>query len=255
MIEETLRQHIARSKESLNAIAKAAGIDYGTLYRFVHEKRNIQVDSVQKLCRYFGLELKYSDGKVIEVLRKAVDLLVKAARRDFRHRNGRLNRQAIAEFVLSHPRLPASNLDDNERQVAAYYDWLAVDYRARLLDKALDSLSFAAMLATASIKRVSELDRDLQELKEAYQPLDDDGKDLLQRLVLLAEEFQKQEYRLQGSHSFVIKIDVGHSYCDEVGNEAEGNRVTLRPVLVRKALDAWRAGKEFTPESMFDEFT
>jgi hypothetical protein len=255
MIEETLRQHIARSKESLNAIAKAAEIDYGTLYRFVHEKRNIQVDSVQKLCRHFGLELKYADAKVIEVVHKVVRSLFDSRRRDFRHRNGRVNRQALCEFVLSQAQLPTADLDDNQRQVAAYYDALATDHKTRLLDKALFSLSFAAALDEGSIKRVSELDRDLQELKEAYQRLDDDQKDLLQRHVQAAEEFQREEFRFQGSHSFKVTVEVGHSHCDEDGNEIDGNTVSLRPTLMRKALDAWRAGKDFTPTSMFDEIT
>ena len=255
MIEETLRQHIARAKESLNAIAKAAGIDYGSLYRFVHENRNIQVDSVQKLCHYFGLELKYADSKIVEVLGKAVELLVKKSRIDFKHRNGKLKREALREFVISHERLPAHGLSENERDIAAFYDGLAGNHKARLLDKALDSLSIRAALNAIDIKALSDLDRKLQEFREAYQQLDDEQKKLLRRRLVGAEEFQREEYKLLGWHSFTIAITVGHSYHDEDGRRCQANGVTLTPILMRKAIDAWRAGKEFTPKGFLEQFT
>jgi len=255
MIEDTLRKHIGRSKESLNAIAKATSIDYGTLYRFVHEKRNIQVHIVQKLCSYFGLELKYTDSRIVAAVRRVAQSLVARSRKDFKHRNGRINEDALHQFLISQERLPAFGADENEREVAGYYDTLAADHKARLLRDALAGLAAGNAFNQMSVKCISEIDRDLQEFKNAYQQLEDDEKDLLERWVSKAEELQREEYKLQRSHCFIIKVSVGHSYCDENGEEVDGNRVTLTPILMRKAINAWKGGKEFAPKNIFDLFT
>jgi len=62
-IEETLRQTIEKSGASLYAVAKGSGVDYGTLHRFVNKGRNLQLNVVQRLCDYFGLELVNKRGK------------------------------------------------------------------------------------------------------------------------------------------------------------------------------------------------
>jgi DNA-binding phage protein len=251
MIEQTLREHIARSKESLNAIAKLTGIDYGTLYRFVNEKRKIQVHIVQRLCNHFGLELTYADSKIVAVLRRVAESLVVKSRREFKYGNGRLNQGTLHKYIISQGRLPTVALDENEREVAAYYDALALDRKGPLLEDALRGLAFSNTMTQISTKLLSEIDRDLQEFKEAYQQLDDDQKQLLRRGLSKAGEFQVEEYKLQGSHSFSIKVAVGHSHSDETRPQDE-NRVHLRPLLMQKAMSAWDDGKEFTPKDILE---
>jgi len=57
-ISEQLRQAIEKSPETYYRIAKDAGIDWGTLQRFVDGSRpNIRIETVDKLCAYLGLEL------------------------------------------------------------------------------------------------------------------------------------------------------------------------------------------------------
>ena len=58
-ISETLRKAIRKSDATLYRIAKDAETDWGTLQRFVDGTRpNIRIDTVEKLCAYFGLELR-----------------------------------------------------------------------------------------------------------------------------------------------------------------------------------------------------
>jgi len=57
-ISEQLRQAIEKSPETYYRIAKDAGIDWGTLQRFVDGSRpNIRIETVDKLGAYLGLEL------------------------------------------------------------------------------------------------------------------------------------------------------------------------------------------------------
>jgi len=130
-----------------------------------------------------------------------------------------------------------------------------VDHKERLIRDAVTGLTAGNTLNEMSVKRVSQLDRELQELKEAYQQFDDDRMNFLEGWVAKAEGLQRGEYKLQGSHRFSIKVSVGHSYSDENGEEIDGNTVTLTPIIMRKAIKAWRAGKQFTPRSIFELFT
>jgi hypothetical protein len=244
MIEETLREHIARSQENLNVIATAAGVDYAALYRFVHEKRKIQLDTVQKLCNYFGLRLTYADSRIVAVLQKVARSLVMNARREFKHRNGRTNSDALREHITAQVALPTFGLDENEQAVAAFYDAMGPDDKARLLRGALTSLALQRQFT----KSESETDQDLQEFKDAYQHMDENMRSELEAYLAKAEELQRIEYKLQGSHSIKFRIEVGHSYCDpNTGEELDGHQVKLPAILMRKAMEAWRRGVEFTP--------
>lgn len=42
---------------SLNSIAKAAGVEYGSLHRWVNGKSGITTETADKLARYFNLTL------------------------------------------------------------------------------------------------------------------------------------------------------------------------------------------------------
>ena len=56
-VAETLRDCIERS-QSIYIVAKEAGVDYGTLHRFVHRDRDLRLSVAQRLVDYFGLELR-----------------------------------------------------------------------------------------------------------------------------------------------------------------------------------------------------
>lgn len=52
-----LRRAIRDSGLALYAIAVGTGLDYATVHRFYHQKRDIRLSSVGKLADYLGLEL------------------------------------------------------------------------------------------------------------------------------------------------------------------------------------------------------
>lgn len=58
-ISDQLREAIERSPETYYRIAKDAGIGWATLTRFVSgERPDIRIQTVDRLCDYFGLELR-----------------------------------------------------------------------------------------------------------------------------------------------------------------------------------------------------
>jgi plasmid maintenance system antidote protein VapI len=61
-ITETLKSMIAASGESVNAIARGAGIPQPVLWRFVHDQRDLTLRTAEKLIAYFGLELRLHEG-------------------------------------------------------------------------------------------------------------------------------------------------------------------------------------------------
>jgi hypothetical protein len=59
---ETLRKVIQDSGKPIAAIAKEAGIAQPVLHRFfTGERDNLRLDTVEKLARYFKLELRSGD--------------------------------------------------------------------------------------------------------------------------------------------------------------------------------------------------
>jgi DNA-binding Xre family transcriptional regulator len=58
-ISDQLRAAIEAEEVTFYRIAKDAGVDWGTLQRFVDGTRpNIRIDTVDKLCESLGLELR-----------------------------------------------------------------------------------------------------------------------------------------------------------------------------------------------------
>ena len=53
-----LRQTIKDNGKSLNEVARECGISQPQLSRFVREERSLTLDSVEKLLRYFGLQVR-----------------------------------------------------------------------------------------------------------------------------------------------------------------------------------------------------
>jgi DNA-binding Xre family transcriptional regulator len=58
-ISDQLRAAVEATDATFYRIAKDAGVDWGTLQRFVDGSRpNIRIDTVDKLCAQLGLELR-----------------------------------------------------------------------------------------------------------------------------------------------------------------------------------------------------
>jgi plasmid maintenance system antidote protein VapI len=55
---DVLRQEVRESGESVNAVAKAAGVAQPVLYRFITGERDLTLETAQKLADHFGLELR-----------------------------------------------------------------------------------------------------------------------------------------------------------------------------------------------------
>lgn len=62
-LADVLRKRIDSSGESLNAIAKASGVAYSILYRFLSGERDLTLTSAEKVCRYLNLKLTEQDQK------------------------------------------------------------------------------------------------------------------------------------------------------------------------------------------------
>jgi len=54
---KTINEAIRQGRETIHSIAKGSEIDYSVLYKFVVDSRNIKIDTADKLCDFFGLEL------------------------------------------------------------------------------------------------------------------------------------------------------------------------------------------------------
>jgi len=58
-VSDRLRQAIRKSDQTLYRIAQDTGLDWSILQRFLDGTRpNIRIDTIEKLCQYFGLELR-----------------------------------------------------------------------------------------------------------------------------------------------------------------------------------------------------
>ena len=59
----SLQQAIARSGQSLYAVAKGSGADYSVLLRFMADERDIRLETASRVADYLGLELRSARGK------------------------------------------------------------------------------------------------------------------------------------------------------------------------------------------------
>lgn len=61
-ISETLKTRIDAdvldNSRSVNTIAKITGVSQPVLCRFLNDKRGLNLESIEKLCRFYGLELR-----------------------------------------------------------------------------------------------------------------------------------------------------------------------------------------------------
>jgi plasmid maintenance system antidote protein VapI len=56
-MSETLRQEILSCGLTLYRVSKDSGVSYSALYRFVMYRRPVSMETMDKLCAYFGLRL------------------------------------------------------------------------------------------------------------------------------------------------------------------------------------------------------
>ena len=62
-IRTALLEAIRGSGESLYRIAKDAGLTYSCMHDFATGKGDLSIDNAEKLCEYFGLELRPQKGR------------------------------------------------------------------------------------------------------------------------------------------------------------------------------------------------
>ena len=57
-LSDTIRNAIRESGQTLNAIAAEVGISDGIISRFMRAERSMNLETAEKLCAYFKLELR-----------------------------------------------------------------------------------------------------------------------------------------------------------------------------------------------------
>jgi transcriptional regulator with XRE-family HTH domain len=57
-LEETIKQLLAATGESVNSLAKQSGVPQPVLQRFLSGQRSLTLETVEKLCVFLGLELR-----------------------------------------------------------------------------------------------------------------------------------------------------------------------------------------------------
>lgn len=62
-LSEQLREAIRRSGLSLYRLGRECGVNDGQLSRFMRRQRDLTTRSVDRLCKYLGLELRESERK------------------------------------------------------------------------------------------------------------------------------------------------------------------------------------------------
>jgi transcriptional regulator with XRE-family HTH domain len=57
-VSERLRRFIRERPESLAEIGRASGVSHGALSRFLRSERGLNTRSLDRLCKYLGIELR-----------------------------------------------------------------------------------------------------------------------------------------------------------------------------------------------------
>ena len=138
MLKETLLECIISSDKSLNAISIGSNVDYGTLHRFVRNERQIQINIVQRLCDYFGLEFCFNERRMIEVIVKASMSLIHDLPRIFRHSNGKPNKKALRSHLMATCGIQENEMIKLDKQVACSIELLSVKRKEELIAAALE---------------------------------------------------------------------------------------------------------------------
>src|SRR5262249_9624221 len=61
-LEQLIKQTFFRSGKSVNSVAKQSGVPQAVVQRFVRSQRGITLETADKLCAYFGLELRPTEA-------------------------------------------------------------------------------------------------------------------------------------------------------------------------------------------------
>lgn len=62
-LQDALIKAVAETGKSVNSVAKESGVPQAVLQRFLCGKRSLTLETAERLCVYFGLELKSTNGK------------------------------------------------------------------------------------------------------------------------------------------------------------------------------------------------
>jgi plasmid maintenance system antidote protein VapI len=57
-LADAIKQAIAATNKSVNAVASEAGVAQAVLQRFLTGQRGITLETAERLCAYLGLELR-----------------------------------------------------------------------------------------------------------------------------------------------------------------------------------------------------
>jgi hypothetical protein len=93
-LSDHLRERIAQDGRSIPALAREAGIDRGALWRFVKKRRNITIESVDRLALVLKIRLADDDDATAPRRHPAgrTHATVAALRRDFAEVKSQLDR-------------------------------------------------------------------------------------------------------------------------------------------------------------------
>jgi DNA-binding phage protein len=58
VIERVIKRAIAARKETRYVTAKESGVNYATLARFLDDRADVRLSTIEALANYLGLELK-----------------------------------------------------------------------------------------------------------------------------------------------------------------------------------------------------
>lgn len=58
ILREAIKARLAETGQSVNSLAREAGIDEGYLSRFLRKEKSMGLPTADKLCKLLGLELR-----------------------------------------------------------------------------------------------------------------------------------------------------------------------------------------------------
>lgn len=249
MIEKQLKSLIVDSKKSLNSIAKNAGVDYATLHRFVNDGRKVQINFVESLCKYFGVELGCTDRQVKSLLRAlAIDAIRKSGK-ELKHKNGKVDTGKLQSYLDSLGDLSENSPDPVKNLAASRFNELNVARQRELTLDTVRSIGFSDAMYKANQKWLHELDQAIPEFRNAYNSMKPDQRKTLKEYLMKLVEAESLQRKLLGTHEFVLSTSVGYEHFDEQGEETDAYWVKIKPKVMLAAVEAWEKDEDFTPHS------
>lgn len=235
-LDERLRQTIRDSGISLNQLGQQVGIDNSQLSRFVRGARGLTLSAVEKLCRFFGLELAPSGAK----MSKNLHLLVVRYARPIRHYLGEVlhnNRYAddIAQEVVER-----AFRDDLSAWRPVTGDRFR-DYLKRLVDRVAEEYLWEKKSESKGLAIDFSPFRDQPPRPE----FDQQWRDQWKEAVLRATWGRLKQYERQRPDAWfysILRLHLAHpgSSAAQLSKEPAAGRA-LTPAVINKQLpQAWQ---------------